>query len=179
MQLLKARIEREHGSLPAELQEAGESDNHSSSSHGGRFSSASSLDEVRSSRASGTGMEHSSSTPALTTGSASQNNSGREEEEEDPMTRFEYQQGNAEGGRRGHGSSTDSSGGNSSGWLSASRGGTEPDRSHAPVDSTSQERSSAMEGEGWSRASSNTPVDAEALQKEKRQLHIVLKAYER
>jgi hypothetical protein len=191
MQVLKAKIEREVGSLPAELQEAPDGDTPSSHSHGTRPSSESSSD--RPSRGSsggggggggGGGMEQSASTPQLTSVEEAEHNSGQgggEEEEDELMARFESQQ--QDGGRRDRGNAGDTAGSGSlaTGWLSASRTGTEPNRPHSSGggNSVSSADASNVETEKWSRASSNSPADLEVLQKEKRQLHIVLKAYER
>lgn len=176
--MLKAKIEREVGSLPVELQEVPEGE--SSSSHSSRPSTVDGEGSGRMSRSGG--LEQSASTPYLPISADTEMNSegGHGEEEEDElMTRFD------DSGRRGSSLSESSAGGAgnlSSGWLSAARSGAEPSRLHSGgnsgVASTSSTSVANPEAE-WNRASSNSPADIEALQKEKRQLHIVLKAYER
>jgi hypothetical protein len=179
MQILKAKIERELGSLPAELQEIPDGEQ----SHSRPSSEPSSDSGGRPSEGSSERMEQSSSTPSLsllptTMQMTDTGPSGGGEEDDELMSRFESQQGgDGRSPRLGDNSSANS---HSAGWLSASPTGTEGNRFHGSGDAgSSTSTSSGVDSKGWSRATSNNPADNEALQKEKKQLHIVLKAYER
>lgn len=162
MQTLRAKIEREMGALPAELQEVPEVDQHHN-----RPNSEPSSDSGGYPYKAGERMEQSSSTPSLPT------MSGGGEEDEELMTRYELQQ--VGDGKSPHSGESIASNGHASAWLSASPTGAEGIRSNG----LSTAASSSGDVADWSRATSNNPADIEALQKEKRQLHIVLKAYER
>lgn len=184
MQALKAKIEKEMGSLPLELQEAPEGEAHSH--HQGHHhphrphSEPSSDSGGRPSRGGQERMEESSSTPSLPTMNDGDNRGG--EDDEELLTRYEsqQQQQGAESGRGGLTVDSSSGNGHSTGWVSASPTVADGHRSHgAGGHNAGNSSSSSGEAAGWSRASSSNPADMEALQKEKRQLHIVLKAYER
>ena len=125
-------------------------------------------------------MEQSTSTPYLQS-TTSATNEHTIDDDEDLMTRYETNSTNAHSSgdsRRstavnGSNDETTNSGiSSSSGWLSA-----------APIsDSLRSGHSSGANVSNadyaWSRNSS-TAAELETLQKEKRQLHVVLKAYER
>ena len=181
MQSLKAKIEKEMGSLPLELQEAPEGEahgHHQGHHHSHRPHSEPSSDSGgRASRGGSERMEQSSSTPSLPTMNDSDHRGG--EDEEELMTRYESQQHSADGGRGGLSVDSSSGNGHSAGWVSAWPTGADANRSHLGNGAGNAPSSASGESSGWSRASSSNPADMEALQKEKRQLHIVLKAYER
>ena len=170
MQILRATIERVMGSLPVELQEVPDGEqplarpsSEPSSDSGGRPSR-------------GDRLEQSSSTPSLPGVNDADHNNGGGEEDEELMTRYESHNHQGGDGRSGGQSDSVPVNGSSAGWLSASPTGTEGARFGSSALSSSN---ASAESGGWSRASTNNPADIEALQKEKRQLHIVLKAYER
>lgn len=170
MQSLRITIEKVMGSLPAELQEVPEGDQ----PHTRPSSEPSSDSGGRPSR--GDRLEQFSSTPSLPAAS-DVDQQGTGEEDNELMTRYESHNHQGGDGQAGGHSESGQTNGHAAGWLSASPTGADGARSGSSGGGNSS--TSGAESGAWSRTSSNNPADIEALQKEKRQLRIVLKAYER